>query len=363
MVLAATYVQAPAVSPLPFGLLDVAEVVTGGDPHVGMGLNYEPEFCGAAWPTVGMCVDPPSSAGTASVSVTAGRVATITGTGEPAGSTYVIDWGDGQVDSAVALDGQTNTYAGNGEYVVTVTNTANGYTARIPISVTGSTSGPYVANASFAKNDDDGVAIVVGEPFAVYHMQHCRTVGRYSDAQARARRSLELGEGRAVEMAMAARLAAAAVDVTPTPGTAVDIVDGLALLERYAGINYGGVPTIHAPRDIALMLASRNAVLRLGDHLESVLGSKVAAGAGYEGDVGPIATTAGASWVFATGTVLLHQGNIIESGPQIVTTPPAAPGGGFGSTNEYRALAERPYVGAWECFVAGIQVKTTSCCV
>lgn len=346
------YVEAPAVSPLPFGLLDVASVVPG-DAHSGVaGVTYEPEFCGPSFSTVGQCEDW-AVAGTISISVSNTRVATITGTGEASGTGYYIDWGSAQFDNDVSLDGQTNTYAAAGTYTVHVTRPATGYRATVVITVNNaSTSGPFAATAEFVKIDSDGIPVIEGAPFAVYHMQRCRTIGSYSDAQARARRSLELGEGRAVEAVMEARFAADTVDITPVAGTPIDIVNGLGMLEGYAASFYGGVSTIHMPRRIATMLASRGSVLRIGDHLETVLGSKVVAGAGYAGaGITGLAADAGAVFMFVTGTVLLRQGTIIESGPQMMFPK-----------NEYRALAERPYVGSWECICAAVQVNASSCC-
>lgn len=363
MVLAATYVEAPAVEAAPFGLLDVAKVIDDTSGHFGMGITIESDWCGPAWPTLGMCIGA-SALGTVSVAITSPRIATITGTGEPAGNGYTVDWGSGGNDTGGALDGQTFTYPTAGTYQVQVRNPSAGYYATVWVTVPATgTAGPFTANAQYTKTDSDGIPITTADPFAVYHMTTCRTIGSWDRASEQARRALESGAGRAVEQVMEGKFAAAAANVTPVVGTGLDIVDGLAVLEQEA-VNRGGIkPTIHMPRGLATRLGSRGSIVRVGSTLETILGSPVAAGGGYVGNqgAGGAATPAGNVWLFATGPVVLVQGSIVESGPQPIKADVGS-GGVTGMTNDFRALAERPYAGAWLCFAIGVLVKQQACC-
>lgn len=345
MAMPLTYVEAPAVQPLPYGLLDTVEVLP--DPR-GVGVEYVPEFCGAAHTTQAACIDGPDL-GSISVSVDNTSLATITGTGEPAGANYTIDWGDGNTDGPGALDGQTNDYAAAGVYTVTVTG-ADGYTASVEVTVVDATaSGPFASDAVFNKIPDDGLGLVEGVPVVAYHLFRCRTVGSWDDGEARAIRSLNLGASRAVEDGFWDGIASGATDVTPA-GTAVDIVIGLGVLEKFASSNYGGRPVIHMDREQATRLIARNAVKVVGDHLETGLGSLVVAGAGYDSTVGPNAEAEGAGWMIATGQVTVWQGDE-QVVPAVLEVP---------YTNEFSALAERPYTVTYECFHAAVEVTATA---
>lgn len=364
MVSPTLYVEAPVVPPYPFALDSVAEEVIA-DAHAGFGFDYEPQYCGASYRTVAACVAG-ASIGTISISVNTSRVATITGTGEPAGTGYTVDWGDAQKDTGVALDSQTNTYAADGTYNVVVTNADNDYRASVRITVTnGVASGPFTASAYTTKElDTDVKASVVTTPFVAYNLQSCAAIGGYADAASRARRSLELGEGRVMESVMEGLILADMTDVTPTAGTAVDVVDGLALLEEYAAQVYGNIPTFHMPRGAAVRLASRNSVIRIGNSLETVLGGKIAAGGGYLGTAtdGTTDPAAGEHWLYVTGTVAFWRGEMINGEPVMVDNQPGAALGPRNYTNEYRVLAERPGVIGFECFAAGVLVTAASCC-
>lgn len=366
MVTPTRYIEAPAVTPFQFGLDSVAEEVSG-DPHMGFGFEYEPQFCGPSYGTVAACLAG-ASIGTISISVNTTRVATITGTGEPAGTGYTVNWGDAQVDTGVALDSQANTYAADGSYYVLVTNPTNDYRAEVRITVTnGVASGPFTASAHSTKElDSDVIGVTSSTPLVAYNLQACAAVGSINQAIARARRSLELGEGRVLESVFEGLLLADATDVSSTPGTAVDLVDGLAQLEEYAASVYGGTPTFHMARGMATRLASRAALLRVGAGLETVLGGKVAAGGGYAGSAeladGTTTPGTGETWLYATGTVALWKGEMIEQGPVFVDNQPASAGATRSMTNQTRALAERPMVVGYECFAAAVLVTAAACC-
>jgi hypothetical protein len=255
MATAPVYVDAPSIQPLSYTLLDTVPVLPPGDPHIGLGVQYEPEFCGPAR------TYPPACEQT-----------------EPATE----------------------------------------------------------------KDADDGIGLVVGDPIPVYHLFQCRAPGAWSRAQERANRALDLGASRAVEEGLQAVFLADPALVDVTSGTAVSLVDALAELEQYAAENYGGTPVIHMSRDNALRLIALQAVYRVGNRLETGLGTPVVAGGGYDSQSGPIATPADSGWMFATGHVVIREGETSVSQPQLKVP----------EINEFVALSERTYTPTYECFVA-----------
>lgn len=348
------YVEAPPVTPLPFGLLSAAMVVDDQEPHWQMGLEYETGFCGASYDSEGACVAAPDY-GTGSVSVADTSIATLTLAGFPAG-TYTINWGEGALVEDATPNGATHDYTAPGDYAVVITG-PNGYVATGTVTVAdGVASGPFALLVGKQKIETDGQGLVLGDPFVVYHLLSCRMPGGGVQMGAeRARRALMGGEGRAVERVTGEYLAAHpdAVDITPTPGTALAIVDALALLEKWSAANYGGTAVIHAPRDVALVGYSERAIERQGTRLETGLGTRVAAGAGYDNLVGPgespeVAGTDEA-WLYVTGQVVVRRSNAIEVGPVMGVTP---------RNNSFLALAERPYVVTTECIVGAVLVST-----
>lgn len=104
---------------------------------------------------------------------------------------------------------------------------------------------------------------------------------------------------------------AQSVDVTPTPGTAVKIRYGLALLEEALGnASIGSAGVIHAPR----LVGSALNLHKDGNKLVAPLGNSVVSGVGYskKGPTG-VAAGAGKAWMYATGPVS------VRIGPTIVT--------------------------------------------
>ena len=91
-----------------------------------------------------------------------------------------------------------------------------------------------------------------------------------------------------------------AVDVTPTPGTAVKVRYGLALLEQaLANTGCGVRGVIHATRAVASAIGGRDE----NGKLLTGLGNYIVAGTGYPG-TGPTGTLPAAGvWMYATGPV------------------------------------------------------------
>jgi len=359
-------VASPPVTPLPHGLYSVALVTDSADPHEGLaGFTYEPVSCGSVELTVAACVAPPSP-GTVEISVDAAGLATVTADGVPAGD-YVIDWGDGsepETVDAAALNGTTHQYAAPGDYDVTITGPASApigtWLASGTVTVAdAAASGPFDLTVATSKIADEGIEWVEsGAPTPHYALVRCAPFGGV-DLRARVQAAIDLNEQRAIEAGFIADVAQTAVDITPAGG-AVSPDKGAALLQQYAGSNYGGVPVLHADRAVSHLLDN---VDRVSNHLETTIGAWLAAGAGYAGAVGPLAdpedpdsgVAAGANeaWMFVTGQIVVRRGTVdlLESPIEVRSATAVA--------NTLTALAERTTAVSHECFAAAILVTVT----
>lgn len=197
--------------------------------------------------------------------------------------------------------------------------------------------------------------------FGAYGGLKCRTVGLdINDAKQQIGRVFDAGESTAVERAlMETRFAAdtdpaarwgAATDVTPAAG-AVKPAVGVAMLEGYAASVYAGAPTLHLPITVASLLAGVDGIVAEGDSLRTKVGSKVAAGAGYDyPNAGPTgaAPAVGELWLYATGEVLVQRGEMVLR--EAIAH----------EENDVYVLAERPYIASVDCFTAAIRVTVTA---
>lgn len=354
-------IAAPPIEQPKYGLLDtigISNAQSVDDPEqssalakVGLGVQYQSEFCGPARLFSPACQT--LDLGDLSVSVDDASIATITSTGLPDG-TYRIEWGDGAVTTGEPEQlSEPHQYAADGTYSVVVWGETVGAFGVVLITVTnGVPSGPFTdTTVQDAKLADDGIQTVIGTPVPVYHLFSCRVIG-FEDVQReveeRAMRSLNLGASRALASDFQLQIATGATDITPS-GTAVSLVNGLALLEQYAGTNYGGRPVIHMSRANATRLISLMAVYVVGDHLETALGTLVVADGGYGGLSLPSAPAAGAGWMYVTGAVNIWQGRTFIG--HALENP---------YNNEVNALAERVYVPTYECIHAAVEVTETA---
>lgn len=220
--------------------------------------------------------------------------------------------------------------------------------------------------AQSAKTFDQPMPWQSGFYFAVYGGAHCKSIGLdQAEMKSEIARVFETGESIGIEQAFMAQRFALGPDRDPGAGVdsawlapvdvnaagAVKPVLGVAKLESYAASTYAGVPTIHIPRSIATLMWGLGALQWDGDILRTKLGSKVAAGPGYDypntgPDGSPAAT--GEKWIYATGEVQILKGPPIIK--QILST----------SDNEVFVLAERAYIGVVDCFTAAVRVQETT---
>lgn len=120
----------------------------------------------------------------------------------------------------------------------------------------------------------------------------------------------------AVEQALESRLLAPkAVDLTPTPGTAVtNARAALGILEQYAAQNSGFLPVIHTNRLGASMLRDLK-VDESNWRIHTKQGSPVANGGGYTNDtaIGGVTASDTQAWVYVTTGLVLFEGETISA--------------------------------------------------
>jgi hypothetical protein len=173
-------------------------------------------------------------------------------------------------------------------------------------------------------------------PFVVtaYGGVQCESVGGLGH-QAQIEKAFTTGESVAVEA-----------------GGAVKPLVGLALLEGWMGTHYIGEPVIHTPTAIASLLAGPKYIEPQAGTLYTPLGSVVVNGAGYDiANASPsgVAAPAGEKWLYATGTVMVHKGDLVAPDTQLNR-----------SDNRVYTLVERPYVVAVDGPVAAIRVQVST---
>lgn len=329
-------IEAPAVTPLPGGLLAVANVVDSADPHIGFGGTfYLSEACGVAG------VLPGGACGMAGITITSTGAATATVTLSPVpGGRYILalDGGTAQVAQGPSptwnLTGLTN---GSHEVVV------SGGQYDGALDFTWPLTAPVTSGLAFKA--PVSIDVVEGSPFSIFKSTECTDL--HDDDEAWVRRALALGEAHAVEYAFMRAVLAGANTEKVNGDTAVSLINGIAMLEGYAADHYGGVPTIHMPRSVATRAAAKDAIQPgLDFTMTTKQGSLVANGGGYSINIAPDGTpaAAGTAWLYATGAVTLAR------------TPVQAHRVLDHTKNNQVALAERTYVPSVDCFVAAVLV-------
>lgn len=221
-----------------------------------------------------------------------------------------------------------------------------------------------------------GMTTEYADPFTMVAKYECSTGGseRLAEAWDLAESRLSRGEARCLENTfwtgtdVGGELIRAslgndpdALDVTPVPGTALSITDGLAVLEDWAGQNYPCSPILHANRSLGTYLAERHLVTTEASTLLCRgTGTRVAIGGGY-GSTGPQGDVpdAGTGWMFITGSIK------VVRGPAFFTPPKGNDAWAIDrSTNDIRVFAERTYAIEKDCITAAVlvELKSATCC-
>lgn len=158
-----------------------------------------------------------------------------------------------------------------------------------------------------------------GVPFVVTAGYVCKAQSRpIEEAEERARLALAGGEERAVERALmnsdlVGNESAFAGATVLSGATAVSLIEGFSLLQEAMGQEHHSDGVIHMARSLVPYAYNHSLMERSGQQLETVIGTGVAAGAGYEIDnVSPeaVAATGAQRWVYGTTPVTIRRGQV-----------------------------------------------------
>jgi hypothetical protein len=215
-----------------------------------------------------------------------------------------------------------------------------------------------------AKDFDGDFGWQDGVRFAVYGGVSCKVIGmRPSEMQSAVEKAFGTGEHKGIEQALMEHRFRANAAGSGLPGSwaapadlnsggALPVKRAVATLEGHAAANYNGTPTLHLPRSVASLLAEQGAVEWDGNALRTKMGSKIAAGGGYDAlNTSPAgaAPAANIMWLYATGEVLIGKSELLLPAPQIDTT-----------TNDVFVLAERGYIAAVDCYTAAVRADLSA---
>lgn len=241
--------------------------------------------------------------------------------------------------------------------------------------VTGATTPQVTGAAPFPQSDS----------FVIAAWRPCTLVGSddVEELQATTEAVLTNGEGRALERVAMRGLTTTGVTVYPhlaadtavsgTPwnsqpsgnrpqrqtaatsvtSAAVDVVEGLGLLEGYLAECYGGEGVIHVPRQALAHLGAYNLVDRDGQQLRTLGGNLVAAYSAPRQFYAPAGTVAadGQAWLYATGAVYVWRSPIQRNANATAEFIGVA-----GAKNDNYYVAYRTYAWSWDCCHLAAQV-------
>lgn len=246
------YVAAPPFTPLPFGLLSVADPLSEGTTRWEAGVEYQPDDCGEALITIDECI-----ISGAAVSGVGTKAPSATGIGVNAAEPFTVySW---------ILCSPVGVYE---EYEQRTINALSNGEGR-------------AVERTFWTGVIGGV-----EQF----IQH-------------------LASDETITDPFGAVMQTAATPVTT--GAAIDVVEAIGLLEGNLAECYGGVGVIHVPRQALAHLVAYDLAERDGQRLRSPGGNIIAAYSSNnrEGPNG-VAPAAGQAWFYATGNLQIRRSGI-----------------------------------------------------
>lgn len=123
-------------------------------------------------------------------------------------------------------------------------------------------------------------------------------------------------------------------------GVPLDVVEGLGRLQSALADCYDGIGVIHVPRVLEPALTDAGLIVRDGTNYRTTQGHKVVLGAGYLGS-SPSGTTSDATaWVYATGPLFIYRSDVfIPRQREMIDR----------ASNALTTLAERTYAIGWDC--------------
>jgi hypothetical protein len=202
------------------------------------------------------------------------------------------------------------------------------------------TYGPCITDGTNELTSNSACVVKQYDPFTVY-AYNTDPIPGHSLAEHRDQTVQRLINGE--QLAAERKLWA---DMIASPDATIDAsaytpTYALAVAEHAIAEAYPGTGIIHMSRQTATILWANLVVS--GGKMQTLLGTPVVIGAGYDNAVGaPTATSS----IFATGPVLLYRGDI-DTREQAINK----------AHNEVSYVAQRDYVLGWDCYA--VQVDLT----
>lgn len=204
------------------------------------------------------------------------------------------------------------------------------------------------------KTYTDGVDLITGDPFAVVLAKRCGTVGMTPERWTRfLMEGLLAGEQAAVESIFSDETFDQAPGLANATGVATlaaaaNVIAGIGALEAWLAARYGPVGVIHIPAVAAHQVQSGGGLRWDGSRWRTALGNIVSFG-NYKGlTPAGAAPAAGHTTFYITGQVTIWRSGNVFLTPYGEAIDKA--------TNQLYGFAEREYVIAYDCFVAGVDV-------
>jgi hypothetical protein len=132
--------------------------------------------------------------------------------------------------------------------------------------------------------------------------------------------------------------------ITTTP---LDATEAFGRIEAALAECYNGVGVLHVPAILSGEIQARALAQARGSQLTTLMGNRVALGAGYSGAAPDGTVTDSVAWVYATGNVFYYRGEINVMDPNEIFDR---------SINSVEAMAERTYLFGWDCCHLAIPV-------
>lgn len=201
------------------------------------------------------------------------------------------------------------------------------------------------------KEISEGIDHPSGAPFVVVSGVQCTLIAT-PDIEQQAKDALASKEQNLVEQAMWQKLKTGS-PVLPAGAGAVSLVKGVAALEQYLRDQTGFTGVLHSDAYVAPYATQAMAVTNLNTETikRTGLWTPWVFGGGYDlsGPTGQPAPAADQAWIYATGNVVIHRGDVIV---------PGGAKGGFDITNNQAfVIAERPYAIIHDCPIAAVLVQ------
>jgi hypothetical protein len=293
------YVDPPAFTPAPFGLLtSLPEFIrTPSDPHWQMGVNYE-SLCGTANTTFDDCI-----------------AVTGSGAGQP------VPPSPAKTDTGADL----------------VKRGATPFTVFTEVDC----SAPGFWDRA---EEVIGDAITRMEQYQVEKSFWTGLAGGQLTVFPHLQASAQIVDEDTIILQTAA---------TQASGAAIfDVVEGLARLEGALADCYDGVGIIHAPVELNAIMQSQLLVTQDGPRWRTGSGNIVVFGHGYQGtgptDAPTASQPANSAWMYATGSMFIYRSPVLSIARHDSIDR---------AENTVKAIAERTYVLGWDCCHFAVQVS------